>query len=149
MKHGTTGAPTRRNVLRSGGQVAACALAGAAAAGVATAAGELGGADAALLATFRRWVAHERLIEAAASTVADDDAFAETCRPAAAIVREIAGMPAATAVGLAIKAYLVLWLAHDGGCDTNIFAVRPEAMEPMERSIMADAMRLLPPQAWA
>ncbi len=146
----TAGAPTRRNVLRSGGKVAACALAGAAAvAGVATAAGELGDADAPLLAAFRRWIAQERTIEAASTTIADDDAFAEICCPAAEVVREIARMPAATAAGIAIKVYLALWTTHDGGCNTNIFALRTEVMEPIERSILADALRLLPPQSWA
>lgn len=132
--------PSRRTVIKRGGAVAALVGMGDAGGAVAASPDD---PDAALLAAFRRWIAQERTIEAASTTIADDDAFAEICRPAAGIEREVARMPAKTALGLAIKSYLVLWAAHDGGCDADIFAVRPEVMEPMECSLLADAMTFL------
>jgi len=73
--------------------------------------------DAELLTLFRQWVEEERAVAKWGHENPDDeDGFNRLCDASWERLRLMAAVPAASAVGLTIKVYLLTWLETGGSC---------------------------------
>jgi len=73
--------------------------------------------DAELLTLFRQWVEEERAVAKWGRENPDDeDGFNRRAAIGWERLRLVAAMPAVSAVGLAVKAYLLTWLETGGSC---------------------------------
>lgn len=161
-EHTTTLPVSRRHLLAGALAVTAPNVAGALPTSLPVAAlpvfqvGDVG-ADAAIHAAFRRWVAQRSTLSAkwAAGTHAYEELRIEN-DALEAIVAEISAMPADSSAAWAVKTYLLLlnWLGHERD---DPFTVREPDPDPrcqdvytvLTQSLLADAMACLPGPARA
>ncbi|PWC53629.1 hypothetical protein [Azospirillum sp. TSO22-1] len=103
--------------------------------------------DAALFAAFDGWIERQRAIEAAAPSLSAH-AMSAALDVADRIMQEIAALPARSAAGFAVKAYLQAHNRYGGTADDVLRVDLPECdagvEDAMYRSAYADALRWLP-----